>query len=205
MTTSPSWIREVTTLLAASPQFVMSGNTQDLFVVDMDGEPELLTLTETLSEFLQSRDYPFLITLGAVEGIGVVPSEAEHVASEIFAQGLPDLRREPSLESIWSVIRTVTAADQPAALLISAGSRLVRDPTELSEPEFRFFRGVDHLASTAEAVGGRFNPVFWSSMGIATFRIGSLLETRTCEMSAFRIRQRRLDVLPAQCCSGSFA
>lgn len=187
MSPVPRWAEELSTLLPACAHFLVSGNTDDLYLVDRDfarrtsgtanpASPQgaadppdrpadrqvLLPLPEVVQRTLTARGIPTLVSYDITSGASVLPRTPEaHAAGEAALGQRPSTPPE-SLTGLAELVQVVSDAATPVGLLVQAASRLVRDLQHLSDPEFQFYRRVDRSARAAQpGEHGLYNPIIW--------------------------------------------
>ena len=179
LSAQPRWARDLHQFAALHPQFVLSGNVHDRFVVPADGgAPRFRTLAEVIWDVLEPLGYE---TLVAVDAVGMLRHEA---GAEPRSRGLrPNRRAESPLTLIPRLLDAVhsygateapgsgdeedeeaqaeegeaasdgTGGQEPGggriALLVEAASRLLRDRRHLEDDEHRLFVHALDRARTA--------------------------------------------------------
>ena len=167
---APRWLGEFDRLLAVCPQFVISGNIRDIYLMSAADGAVFLPIVPCLWEALAPRGFSFLLVYDPVEGIRVYPE-----ANRAAANNLPGVQlresgaTQVSLEKVADWMRSVaTARDTPCALVVNYASRLVGRPQDLTQVEREFFAACQKIAHTTQALrplgqGGPppFNPIVW--------------------------------------------
>ena len=107
-------------------------------------------------------------------------------AERILGGTMKDVAPARSLRELGELIRRVSEADEPVALIILSASRLVRDVTQLSDEEFEFYRQVDTVARHSQPVDRAVQrPVAFQSGGVgAGQRTGRAPVVRPSQRSA---------------------
>ena len=172
----PNWAREVMTLLPACAHFLLSGNIHDQYFVTLSPSTEahsektvLWPLPRLLAEGFREHGIATTLTYDITRGGKTIPEDRETVAraERILGGTMKDVAPARSLRELGELIRRVSEADDPVALIILSASRLVRDVTQLSDEEFEFYRHVDTAARHSQPVDqpynnrSLFNPVVW--------------------------------------------
>jgi ATP-dependent Clp protease ATP-binding subunit ClpB len=172
----PSWTREVLTLLPACAHFLLSGNVRDKYLVapagvspTPDGDPRVLySLQLLLAENLRSEGISTTIEYNISDGPHAIPRDNESArrAEELLGEPLKKIAPPGSLGGLAQLIKRVSNAHEPVALIIQSASRLVRDVAQLSDDEFEFFRTVDRTARISSPCPFSpdrplFNPIIW--------------------------------------------
>lgn len=165
------WLADVARMLPIRSQFVVSGNIRDTFLAGVSGQEALVPLQRALWETLRASGFGCMLIYDPADGIRVYPDEPEprQLAERLFGLKLAGGAQMLSLESLTNLMRTLTAERQArCALVMDFASRLMRQPSQLTEAEHRFFVVTEKLSLQAAPVmplegGGAplFNPVIW--------------------------------------------
>ncbi|MDR1395296.1 MAG: AAA family ATPase [Deltaproteobacteria bacterium] len=148
---SPKWVREIHRFLGVKSQFVLWGNIHDVYPIVTQNKISVGTLVNYLKHILASAGYEFFFRYEPFELLPVLGDPRN------FNSELPQPKDVVTLEKLAQAARTVTASPQPAALMISYGSRLTELCTqELAQFQYELFR----LSVTGKAQEGRFNLIF---------------------------------------------
>ncbi|MEU6367285.1 AAA family ATPase [Streptomyces sp. NPDC046931] len=189
----PSFVRELTDTLSVHSHYVLHGNIRDLHLVSRQGRERYSPLLEVLWNPLFDLGYQALVLCDQVRGFRVAAAsqEAKTAVEELLSTRWFPGGKASEREAVLDQMRAVTSgwADQRAqmlrdgrqlpalrvALVIDHASRLVTDPTRLTNDERDFFLACLKLANetspvaTSRAAGriGRrtpvdlYNPVIW--------------------------------------------
>lgn len=179
MSELPAWATEIRTLLPASPHFVLSGNVHDVYLVDRShlneeemGSGEIFCdLTQVVTGVLGGRGVQAILVCEPLAPFSVVDLDThqdsngdrpEFELSRALGDS-PDTFDTTTLNGLATLIEAVTRSDFPVGLMITGASRLVRNPANLSEDEFDFFRRIERCSRSATPVGDSllFNPLVW--------------------------------------------
>jgi AAA domain (Cdc48 subfamily)/C-terminal, D2-small domain, of ClpB protein len=112
----PTFARELTGTLAARSQYVLQGNSRDLYLVpgaDPAAAPRTLTLPELLWGALRPSNYQCLITYDPVHGIGVYPSGPEPIAQAKRLLGPKAIGSAPALPRLRPYLAEVAGVAPP--------------------------------------------------------------------------------------------
>ena len=159
----PTWLCEIDALLAVHPQFVLSGNVRDRYLLP-DVEPEdgrqvgrvgewlggtdqarprvADTITDALAAALGEVGFDLLLVHDVVDGYRVVAEDLEAAWADVHALTEDDLRtaRADDLEVLARVVRAFSAGSVTrAALVLDYASRLVSSVDPLHSREHAFF------------------------------------------------------------------
>lgn len=171
----PTWLEDIRTTVAATPQYVLWDNVRDVHLVpDERFGYVALSTTSALWRLLQDAGYELLVVYDPVDGISVVPDDEATVAlaqtllRESGVSPTANASTPVTVAELQRIVRVVSqASDVHAGIAVSRPARLA---TEVSrpEPDLRsFFAGAERAASLsrphAVAANGRIlpNPVFW--------------------------------------------
>jgi ATP-dependent Clp protease ATP-binding subunit ClpB len=175
----PAFIREFESTLAVQSQYIFHGNIRDRFLVS-GARPRLVTLPSLLWETLAANGYAFVVTYDQVDGLGVLPREADDPRAHDAAEAARALlggfeRNRPTLTELREHLeKVVRAPEQPAAFVVDYASRLTRNPADPQVAERDFFLACAKLSATAprrpgptgrpgvaDRPGPLYNPVIW--------------------------------------------
>ena len=123
----PRWLNELDRTLAVRPQFVISGNIRDVFLVPTREGPLLQPIVPCLFEALSRRGVEFLLVYDRVDGLRVFPdAAAASAAKRLNIQ----VGQQASRDALIKTMRRVTSARDvpPCALIIDYASRTVARP-----------------------------------------------------------------------------
>ena len=74
----PSWLRDITTTLSVSAQYVLWGNVNDVHVLPSgSGGPVVLDTVNSLWHALRGQGYTFVLRYHPVSGFDVLPVDAD--------------------------------------------------------------------------------------------------------------------------------
>jgi energy-coupling factor transporter ATP-binding protein EcfA2 len=171
-TTMPTWLVDIRTTLAATPQYVLWGNVHDLHLLP---HPErgfvALPTHAALQSVFSEAGISLIVTFDPVDGFGVLPADPESLerARAILEESGASVGegKTASVSQLRRVIRLVAASSERIALVINRASRLA---PEVDRPEgevLELFVSAEHAATTARPVVGdpaarrTPNPVVW--------------------------------------------
>lgn len=170
----PAWVREMLTLLPACAHFVLAGNVRDLYfgprvAPPPDDEPEirvekkLVDLPTIVGKALLERGFRLVLSFEINLGASVVTSTDPEINLCLGAPPEALAPPDKQLKGLQDLIEKVGNAQEPVALLVESASRLIRNPSSISDDEFKFFRAVDRMARSASPVEGTefYNPIVW--------------------------------------------
>lgn len=158
----PRWARDVAQSAAVQPQFVLSGNVHDLFLVRApDAPPRFLRLNDVLWAALSPLGYDVLLAYDPVDGARVVAKRDSGVAGRAEAW-IDDRGPTTGIEGLIGLLGRLRAgpdavppddaAPLRSALVVESSSRLVRDRTQLDPDEHALFARAWRQAMTATAL-----------------------------------------------------
>ncbi|MEO3788426.1 AAA family ATPase [Actinocorallia sp. B10E7] len=175
----PTFVRELDGTLAVASQYILHGDTRDMFRIpaDADRPAMLVSLQDLIWRALRVSGYRCLIRYDLVDGISVYPETAEARAE---AQRILGVRGLPegciSLENLCGYLQSVACPRTPldpeaeggeplppgalplyprVAFLLDYASRIPRSLSGLDAAERDFFLFCQKLADTAESVYAR--------------------------------------------------
>lgn len=165
----PRWARDLQHFCGEQPQFVLTGNVRDDFLLAAEGRgPRFVSLRGVVWAALQPLGYDALLV---VDPVGQVV--LEQVRDGAVEEQLPDALR-PRVGRVRALVPDLVDAVNEygsedgarIALLVEGSSRMVRDLRNLEDSEHALFVRALHGAETAVArdVAGylRHNLVLWS-------------------------------------------
>ena len=169
----PSWAREFSTLLPACAHFLFSGNVRDKYLAGFDADDSdpgdrraLMSLPRILAEVAHRQGIEHVLLFDISRGVLRGAADPDP-ALEAALGGRPvDIAPVSSLDGLAALVERLSEATTPMALVIESASRLARDPAQLSDQEFEFFRRIDRVARDSRPCPhptGRplFNPIAW--------------------------------------------
>ena len=187
----PSWLREIDALLAVHPQFVLSGNVRDRYLLPAEEMPLADTIASALAAALRRAGIHTLLVHDIVDGYRVEtyggspdPDAGSEAADEghgghdesaawddVRAAVGVDLRSERAddLDRLAQVVRALArGGERPIGLLLDYAGQLAGRASSLEHDEHVFFSAC--LKLSHEALHGRppgdtsrtlYNPIFW--------------------------------------------
>lgn len=173
---APKWLRDLLRLLPIRPQFVLSGNVGDRFLLQDDsGSYKIRDLHECLWTMLSPLGYSFIVRYDPIDGISLYPSG--DAALETLAKSLgvnltveAGVRRMPvKLDNLSSILRKIALREDGnklrVAVVIDYASRISASPQQLSDEAHNFFRSCEKLANDSVPLFAQdknlFNPIIW--------------------------------------------
>ena len=175
----PSWLREIDALLAVHPQFVLSGNVRDRYLLPAEEMPLADTIASALAAALRRAGIRTLLIHDIVDGYRVEAHDGHDESAawdDVRAVVGTDLRSERAddLVRLAQVVRALAAGgERPVALLLDYAGQLAGRANSLEHEEHVFFAAclklsheAVHRLPTGDAINGDasrtlFNPVFW--------------------------------------------
>lgn len=166
----PAWIRDITTTLSVSPQFVLWGNVNDIHVLPSgSGGPVILDTVNSLWHALRQQGYAFVLRYHPVSGFDLLPAEQEvRTVAEKTAGASLTPGGTVTLEQLRKTVTNIVQAKEVrAAVILERPSRVVPQVEHLNPAEQATFAALENLATraTARAIGDDsrqlHNPVFW--------------------------------------------
>ncbi|WEO94396.1 AAA family ATPase [Streptomyces sp. FXJ1.172] len=194
----PPFVEELVGTLGVHAQYVLHGNIRDLHLVRRRGRDRFHPLLDVLWNLLREKGYEALVLCDQVSGFRVAPvgeGTVQAAVAELLQEtcefpGQGPAGRQAVLEQLrnivdgWARQREETVRDgrrqRPlrVALVIDHASRLLVDPSRLTNEERDFFLACLKLAHEAKPLGprptaaapmpqgpGLFNPVIWLAEG----------------------------------------
>jgi ATP-dependent protease Clp ATPase subunit len=165
----PKWAGEIERFLPIKSQFLLYGNINDVYPVDIANSVATLGIADYLRELLVRRGYSLVVKYEPLNGFSLLSGDEEtfrsHCGEQPGASGNP----ERSLEKTSNLAsKLITKTDCRAALILRFASRLmdIEDEASVEKFYYRMFR-LSMEASPRIAPGGGgepiplFNPVFW--------------------------------------------
>ena len=173
---APKWLRDLLRLLPIRPQFVLSGNVGDRFLLQDDsGSYKIRDLHECLWAMLSPLGYAFLVRYDPIDGISLYPSGDEALEKLAKSLGINltgevGVRRMPvKLDNLSSILRKIALREDGnklrVAVVIDYASRISASPQQLSDETHNFFRSCEKLANESVPLFAQdknlFNPSIW--------------------------------------------
>ena len=166
----PSWLREIDSLLAVHPQFVLSGNVRDRYRLPLDDLPLVDTIIDALAVSLRHAGFDALLVHDVVDGYRVVSDDSEAAWVDVRELTGMNLRSERAddLSTLAEVVRQFAAGGGRMALVLDYASQLTSSVNELGAHEHAFFasclkmshEAAPHIDPDADR-RALYNPVFW--------------------------------------------
>lgn len=179
MSELPAWATEIRTLLPASPHFILAGNVHDVYLVDRmhlneggAGSGDIFCdLTQVVAGVLGGRGVQAILACEALAPFAVIDLGNDQDSngdipvfdlSHALGQS-PTTFDTSTLSGLATLIEAVTQSHVAMGFMVTGASRLVRNPANLSEDEFDFFRRIERCSRSATPKGSSllFNPVVW--------------------------------------------
>ena len=166
----PSWIRDITTTLSVSAQYVLWGNVNDVHVLPSgSGGPVVLDTVNSLWHALRGQGYTFVLRYHPVSGFDVLPADPEvRARAEKIANASLSPGASITLGQLQHTVTSVVQSqDARAAVVLERPSRIMPDVEHLTPAEQEAFAALENLASRASArtIGTDtrllHNPVLW--------------------------------------------
>lgn len=183
----PTWLRELISSIAVSPQIALSGNTNDRHLVPLEvngtSRWRSCSTVDAVSRALLDEGLDVVVTYDPVGGLSVTSDlpadEARARAGTLLgldsALPAPEVQgAAPSVERLASMLRATSEPDARTlslrargALIVLDASRLTARIGDLSPAENAFFTAAVHAMghATPGAVGPShrlvFNPIIW--------------------------------------------
>ncbi|MCP4565918.1 MAG: ATP-dependent Clp protease ATP-binding subunit [Bosea sp.] len=175
---APAWLRDVGQFLSVKPQFVLSGNIFDHYVLPHAGGVYIRTLTETLWSLLEINGFDALLVYDRFENFQVYPPFDAKIE---LVRGVTSLpfdgagRAARSMQHVPDICRRLLAATTPPdggpepniGVLIHYASRLTLNATQITEQESDLFGAMLKLSHQATPIvtpyGDQvYRPIFWA-------------------------------------------
>ena len=166
----PSWVRDITTTLSVSAQYVLWGNVNDVHVLPSgDSGPVVLDTVNSLWHALRGQGYSFVLRYHPVSGFDVLPADPEvRAKAEKTANASLSPGAAISLDQLQRVVSSVVQSKEVrAAVVLERPSRIMPDVEHLTPAEQEAFAALENLATRASArtLGDDtrllHNPVLW--------------------------------------------
>lgn len=172
----PAWLREIDSLLAVYPQYVLSGNVRDRYLLPAEGqETGGLRLADNiaaaLAAALRQAVIEAVLVYDPVDGYQILADDEEAAWAELRTLAGHDLetRLSDDLGRLTDVVRMFATGRGPKwGLVLDYAGQLTAEVNDLSPPEHAFFTAC--LKFSHEAVRNRssdasvralYNPIFW--------------------------------------------
>jgi hypothetical protein len=173
---TPRWIKDLLRFLPIKPQFVLSGNTRDLYPYpsrDREGEYDCSGILSYLSHSLRSRGYEYFITFNPIKGF-YVPNGSAEDSQEFFTKNFKcEFNAESgyfpcSMEKSLDIIEQICGwKDNFMAVFTDFASRYIVRADSISPDEHHYFLRALILShdtaphSTPTFKGWQYNPIIW--------------------------------------------
>ncbi len=162
---APVWMQELRMGLSVKSQFVLSGNTRDLFPT---ASGEFLPAFDVIWSILHANGYQALLVYDPIDGLYVHSETVPGIKEILEESGVNFSSKLFKLHELSNVVDAVKSLKEiPVALIVDYASQLSANPNELTDTERTFFMAVDKIANQttpfdpADAHRPPFNPIFW--------------------------------------------
>ncbi len=161
-------MQQIANGLRVRSQFVISGNTKDVFAVgDTAGDTAFLQIEDALLATLRGRGYKGLILHDPLDGFRLHPDVPAEVADDLAAAGVTLGFPAEDLGALAKQLKIIANfRTHPVAVLLDYASLLTQGARGLSRAELGFFVTCDKIARESRlghGDGGEtpFNPILW--------------------------------------------
>jgi len=172
----PTWLRDIDSLLAVHPHFVLSSNVRDWYRLPTPTPRLVPSAAAAIHAALSPSGFDVLLLHDMVDGFSVLTSDGDNDAGWAAVQAVitPDLRTPDAgrdLSVVSGVVRTMAESDplrsRRLGLVLNDASRLINRLEDLQPQELDLFRVASKVSRQAkrpmpgETERYLFNPVFW--------------------------------------------
>ena len=161
----PVWMQELQIGLPVRTQFVLSGNTRDIYPTSSGA---FLPSFDAIWSILKENGYQALLVFDPVDGLHIHSEVASDAQATLEALGIDFSPTKFDLGKLAETIKRVGALkDFSVGLVVDYASQLIENPNELAESERLFFVAIDKMANSSTPLNARhnsrpaFNPIFW--------------------------------------------
>lgn len=168
--TWPVWLRDIDSLLAVHPHFVLAGNTRDWYHLPSNVPPIVDGVGAAIHAAMADTGFDVLLTHDIVDGFAVIAEDEDSGWAAVQTVTDRDLRgvEGRDLGALSEVLRALARGEsRRLALVLEHASRLTNRPTDLQPAELELFRVAAKVSQYAARVRpdghdrSLFNPVFW--------------------------------------------
>ncbi len=169
------WLRDLIRFLPLKSQFVLSGNVHDLHSENKASGSVFRPLVSCLNSELRSHGYSLVLCYDFINGFRIIDISSGQQEYEVAVSYMKQLGLTPAngcapagIDLFESVLEKVISwKDEPIALIVDYASRLISNPSDISDNEYRIFTRA--LIRSHEARGRPhgiplkpfFNTVLW--------------------------------------------
>lgn len=141
------WLRDLIRFLPLKSQFVLSGNVRDLHLENKMSGSVFRPLTSCLNSELRAHGYSLVLCYDFVNGFKIIDLNPGQPDYEVAISYMKQLGLTPAngcapagLDLFESVLESVISwKGEPIALIVDYASRLISNPNDISDNEYRIF------------------------------------------------------------------
>lgn len=157
------WLRDLARFLPLRSQFVLSGNTRDLHILEVaPGQVTTALLSKVLPDALREAGYTRIASFDLLNGFRAVePTDGSYLTQ--LGLTAPNGAAAGGIDLLSATIERHVASDgAPAALIVDFASRLIVRNESLSPAEHQLFSRASILSHSARAkpAGERRQPFY---------------------------------------------
>ncbi|OKO87645.1 ATPase [Bradyrhizobium sp. NAS80.1] len=157
------WLRDLSRFLPLRSQFVLSGNTRDLHILEVaPGQVTAAPLSKVLPDALRDAGYARIASFDLLNGFRAVEPSDESYLTQLGLTA-PNGAAAGGIDLLSAAIeRHVGSEGAPAALIVDFASRLIVRNEALSPAEHQLFSRASILSHSARArpAGERRQPFY---------------------------------------------
>ena len=166
----PAWLRDIDSLLAVHPHFVLSGNIRDWYYLPVEHLPVANSVGQAIHAALSSAGFDVMLVHDVVDGYSVIADDDAAGWAAVQTVVGQDLRSVDGrdLTVLADVLRAVARDDsRRMGVVLDHASRLTNKASDLQPAELELFRVAAKVSQHADRVRtdgserALFNPVFW--------------------------------------------
>lgn len=162
---APTWMRDVAQFFAIRPQFIISGNINDLIIMPTESAMVPISLKQALAALLEVSGYDFLLCYDPFTHFELHSATTEIISLANKATGLNlnDKGRTDQPKKLYEAMRQLVESQEHH----EHGALLIEHAARIGEEESRALFGralkLSHIARQRPMKDrkARYNPIFW--------------------------------------------
>lgn len=164
----PRWAREIGRYNGVKSQFILWGNINDIYPIEIGGEITTLPLAAYLAHFLRGEGYELILRFQPLFGFEILHGSPEKFKALAGVDINSDDQKQASLQRSAEILgRLLSQRETPVAVLLAFGSRLsdAHCAGELNEFYYRLWRmmanSVPYIGKNSQDQLPRHNLLIW--------------------------------------------
>lgn len=167
------WLRDLIRFLPLKSQFVLSGNVRDLHVENNTNGSVVRPLVSCLNSELRAHGYALVLCYDFINGFKLIDLNSSQPDYEVAISYMKQLGLTPAngcvpagLDLFESIFESVILwKNEPIALIVDYASRLISNPNDISDNEYRIFsRALVRSHEARVRPHGKFSKPFFNTV-----------------------------------------